>query len=132
MTAGPIVVGYDGTEGARAALAEALRVAGALGVDIVLAFAYWTTPLGGEVADLLGVLRERGEALTEEAMETARAAGVQGQAELVNDRPATTACVQPGASRNWRMVLCSVTWPLIVHRPPRRTAPRRPWCGARG
>jgi hypothetical protein len=36
--AGPIVVGYDGTEGARAALAETLRLAGALGVDIVVAF----------------------------------------------------------------------------------------------
>src|SRR5688572_8525040 len=86
--AGPLVVGYDGTEGARAALAEALRLAGALGVDIVIAFAYWTNPLGGEVADLLDALRERGRELTEEALETARAAGVQGSAELVNDRPA--------------------------------------------
>ena len=42
--AGPLVVGYDGTEGAEAALAEALRLAGALGVEIVVAFAYWTDP----------------------------------------------------------------------------------------
>ena len=86
--AGPIVVGYDGTEGARAAFAEALRLAGALGAEIVVAYAYWTTPLGGEVADLLDVLRERGQALAQEALDTARAAGVQGRAELVNDRPA--------------------------------------------
>jgi nucleotide-binding universal stress UspA family protein len=86
--AGPIVVGYDGTEGAKAALAETLRLAGALGVDVVVAFAYWAGALGGESADLLNTLRERGRAVTEEALETARAAGVQGSAELVNDRPA--------------------------------------------
>ena len=86
--AGPLVVGYDGTEGARAALAEALRLAGALGVDIVVAFAYWAGALGGESADLLDTLRERGRAVTQEALDTARAAGVQGSAELVNDRPA--------------------------------------------
>jgi nucleotide-binding universal stress UspA family protein len=86
--AGPLVVGYDGTEGAKAALVEALRLAGALGVDIVVAFAYWAGPLGGEGADLLATLRERGRAVTEEALETARVAGVQGSAELVNDRPA--------------------------------------------
>jgi len=86
--AGPLVVGYDGTEGARAALAEALRLAGALGVDIVVAFAYWAGALGGESADLLDTLRERGQALAQEALDTAQAAGVQGTAELVNDRPA--------------------------------------------
>jgi nucleotide-binding universal stress UspA family protein len=86
--AGPLVIGYDGTEGAKAALAEALRLAGALGVDIVVAFAYWAGPLGGEEGDLLATLRERGRAVTEEALETAQAAGVQGTAELVNDRPA--------------------------------------------
>ena len=42
--AGPLVVGYDGTEGAKAALAEALRLAGALGVDIVVAFALLGRP----------------------------------------------------------------------------------------
>jgi nucleotide-binding universal stress UspA family protein len=37
--AGPIVVGYDGTASARAALDEAVRLAGALGVELVVAFA---------------------------------------------------------------------------------------------
>ena len=39
VMAGPIVVGYDGTEGAKAALAEALRLAGPLGAEVVLGFA---------------------------------------------------------------------------------------------
>jgi len=38
--AGPIVVGYDGTDGARAALQETIRLAPALGAPVVAAFAY--------------------------------------------------------------------------------------------
>ena len=48
----PIIVGYDGTEGAQAALAEALRLAGALDAELVLAFARTLNPAGGEVADM--------------------------------------------------------------------------------
>jgi nucleotide-binding universal stress UspA family protein len=86
--AGPLVVGYDGTEGARAALDEALRLAGGLGADIVVAFVYHADPLGGEAGGLVDTLRERGETVTGEALELARAAGVPARAELVNDRPA--------------------------------------------
>jgi nucleotide-binding universal stress UspA family protein len=85
---GPIVVGYDGTEGAQAALAEALRLAGALDAEVVVAFAYWVNPLGGEMADFSATLRERGETLLVEALETARSAGVAARAELLDQRPA--------------------------------------------
>jgi nucleotide-binding universal stress UspA family protein len=85
--AGPIVVGYDGTEGAKAALGEALRLAGALGAEVVVGFAYWASPLGGETADLLEALRGRGEAIVAEAVDTARAAGVQARTEMVNAIP---------------------------------------------
>jgi nucleotide-binding universal stress UspA family protein len=85
----PIVVGYDGTEGAKAALAEALRLAGPLDAEVVLAFAYWATPLGGENADLLSALRERGSQILGEAVEGARAAGVQARGEIVNSMPDT-------------------------------------------
>jgi nucleotide-binding universal stress UspA family protein len=83
----PIVVGYDGTEGAKAALAEALRLAGALDAEVVLVFAYWATPLGGENADLLAALRERGQEILDEALEAARSAGVQARAEMGNAMP---------------------------------------------
>jgi nucleotide-binding universal stress UspA family protein len=85
--AGPIVVGYDGTEGAKAALGEALRLAGALDAEVVVGFAYWASPLGGETADLLEALRGRGEAIVAEAVDTARAAGVQARTEMVNAMP---------------------------------------------
>jgi nucleotide-binding universal stress UspA family protein len=85
--AAPIVVGYDGTAGARAALDEGVRLAGALDGELIVAFAYWTNPGGGEVADMVNALRQRGEGLLEEALEVARAAGVAARGELVGDRP---------------------------------------------
>jgi len=84
----PLIVGYDGTEGARAAMAEALELAGPLGAEVVVVFVYHAGALGGEAHDLIDALRERGNAVTEEALEMARAAGVPARAELVNDKPA--------------------------------------------
>jgi nucleotide-binding universal stress UspA family protein len=86
--AGPLVVGYDGTPGSEAALAEALRLAGPLGAEVVVAFSYHAGAVGGENADLIEALRERGDSVAEQALEKARAAGVQARAELVNDSPA--------------------------------------------
>jgi nucleotide-binding universal stress UspA family protein len=83
----PIVVGYDGTEGAKAALAEALRLAGPLDAELVLAFASHTNPGGGEVADAAAAVHERGQAVLESALEQARAAGVSARAEIVHGRP---------------------------------------------
>jgi nucleotide-binding universal stress UspA family protein len=85
--AAPIVVGYDGTEGARAALAEALRLAGPLGAELVIAFVAHQNPGGGEVADAADAIHERGEAVTSEALEVARAAGVAARGEIVHGRP---------------------------------------------
>ena len=85
---GPIVVGYDGTAGAKAALAEALRLAGPLDDDVLVGFAYHATPLGGDPTDMLNLLRDRGRTVLEEALQQVRAAGLEGRGELVNDRPA--------------------------------------------
>jgi nucleotide-binding universal stress UspA family protein len=85
--AGPIVVGYDGTDGAQAALAEALRLAGALDAELILAFASHLNPGGGEVADAAQAVHERGQAVLEDALAKARAAGVNARAEIVHGRP---------------------------------------------
>jgi nucleotide-binding universal stress UspA family protein len=83
----PIVVGYDGTAGAQAALSEALRLAGALDAELILAFASHTNPGGGEVADAATAVHEHGQAVLEAALERARAAGVSARAEIVHGRP---------------------------------------------
>ena len=86
--AAPVVVGYDGTDGAKAALEEALSLAGELGAELVVVFVYHFGAAGGEAHDLVDALRERGQDVAEEALARARAAGVQARAELVNDKPA--------------------------------------------
>jgi nucleotide-binding universal stress UspA family protein len=85
---GPIIVGYDGTEGAKSALAEALRLAGPLGAEILLGFSYHATPLGGNPHEVLELLRDRGRTVLEEGLQQVRTAGLEGRGELVNDKPA--------------------------------------------
>ncbi len=53
-----IVVGYDGTEGARAALAAAAEMARDLDAALVVVFSHATSRLGGEVRDYNDALRE--------------------------------------------------------------------------
>ena len=56
--AAPIVVGYDGTPGARAAGGEALRLARDLGGELVFGYCYSVSATGGEVGDLETALGE--------------------------------------------------------------------------
>jgi nucleotide-binding universal stress UspA family protein len=62
-----IVVGYDGTDGARAALREAVALAEALGDGVVAVFAYTVGRLGGEVSDYAEALHEHAQTVLEEA-----------------------------------------------------------------
>jgi len=84
--AGPLLVGYDGTPGAKAAAAEASE----LGAEVVFAFAFWTNPAGGDVADMLAALRELGEGHLREAQALAEAAGVTSRGELANGPPSVS------------------------------------------
>jgi nucleotide-binding universal stress UspA family protein len=83
-----LVLGFDGTDGARAALREAARLAPLLDAPVVAAFAFGVSPVGGEVSDLSRTLHERGEALLEEAVTALRAAGVEARGELLDTHPA--------------------------------------------
>ena len=83
----PIVVGYDGSDCAKAALAEAISLAKTAGFRIVVAFGYHGWPGGGEVGDYRRVLEQRGHEVTEEALAAVRAGGVQGEAAVVEESP---------------------------------------------
>jgi nucleotide-binding universal stress UspA family protein len=85
--AGALLVGYDGTPGANAAAAEALALASELGAEVIFAFAYWTNPQGGEVADLLAALQELGRGHLADAQALADAAGVTARGELAEAAP---------------------------------------------
>ena len=71
------VLGYDATDGSRAALDAAIGLAAELGDTLVVVFAHEVSRLGGEVHDYEEALRERGRQVLEEARAIAREGGVE-------------------------------------------------------
>jgi nucleotide-binding universal stress UspA family protein len=74
---GTIVVGYDGSEGARAALDEALTLGGEIGAAVHLVFAFEAPRIGGELHDLDDTIAERGETVLTHGVDQAAARGMQ-------------------------------------------------------
>jgi nucleotide-binding universal stress UspA family protein len=86
---GTIVVGYDGSDCANAALEKAADLAKRLGDNVVLVFGYAPHgPGGGEVPTQREAVKELAEKLTAEGMERAKAAGVEAEVELEPKHPA--------------------------------------------
>lgn len=85
---GTLVVGYDGTDGAQAALEEAARLASELRDDVLAVFAHHINRLGGEVRDYEESVRELGARRLEEAEQRLTAAGVAARTEAVDLAPA--------------------------------------------
>jgi len=85
-----IVVGYDGTDGSRAALDEAVRLAAEIGAEIRLVFSFEAPRIGGELHDLDVAIAERGaEVLVHgEHQAAAAAAGVKVTTEFRKAEPA--------------------------------------------
>jgi nucleotide-binding universal stress UspA family protein len=83
-----LVVGYDGTEGARAAFAEALDLGVKLGESVHVVFSFASPRLGGELHDLDEAIRERGEAVVGEALTTAAHAGIVVSSDVRMEDPA--------------------------------------------
>ncbi len=84
-----LVLGYDGSDGARAALEKAVEVAQLESARIVVVFAYEIpAAYGGETGDYRRAVRELAEQKTAEAVERITAAGVEYEVELVPERPA--------------------------------------------
>jgi nucleotide-binding universal stress UspA family protein len=86
--AGPLVIGYDGSDGSHAALEEASRLASGLGIEIVVGFGFGVAPSGGETADHRRLLEERGEKLASEALRRLEELGATGSIAVVDERPA--------------------------------------------
>jgi nucleotide-binding universal stress UspA family protein len=85
-----LIVGYDDSEGARAALDVAVELAGPLGDALLVAFA--AQPPGRQVGDEysvhLAALQEHGRTVTDAAVSRARAAGVEAEAHVAALSPA--------------------------------------------
>lgn len=83
-----LVVGYDGSAGARAAYSYALELAGRLGEGVHVVFSFESPRLGGELHDLDDAIRERGEKVVGEALATAQAAHVVVSSDVRMQDPA--------------------------------------------
>ena len=87
-----IVVGYDGTEGADAALDEALRLAAGMGGDLMVVFAYKKVVSGGESADLDRQVGELATRTLAKAADRASRAGITARTDFVEGTPADVLC----------------------------------------
>lgn len=84
-----VILGYDGSDGSRAALPVAARVAEAFGVQLTIVFGYEPNPLGGEATDYRLQLEKLGSGYVGQAVEEARrlAPGVTVEPLVVPLRP---------------------------------------------
>jgi nucleotide-binding universal stress UspA family protein len=84
-----IVVGYDDSEGSRAALAQAITLAKGLGSSIVLAFCFEPPAVlaGGGAGAQRDVIESIGEDVLARGIAIATDAGVSARGELVDARP---------------------------------------------
>ncbi len=102
---GSIVVGYDGSDSSKAALAQAKELAGGLGDKIVLVFGYAPPGIwGGEIAEHEEAIEEFGAAAMEEAKRLVETDGVQAEYELVPKR-AVEAVLAVAEERDARMIV---------------------------
>jgi nucleotide-binding universal stress UspA family protein len=71
--AGDIILGYDGSDGSKAALRVAVAVAGAFGAPLTVVFGYEPNPMGGETADYKDQLERIGKDYLAGAVTAAKA-----------------------------------------------------------
>ena len=100
-----IVVGYDGSDSSKAGLSHALDFAKALGDTLVIVFAAAPGGYGGgEVPEQRKAVEEFGQKVTQEAIETAKAADVDCLVELINEHP-HQALITAGEKHGARMIV---------------------------
>jgi nucleotide-binding universal stress UspA family protein len=84
-----IVVGYDGSDCAKAALEQATGLARELGDKLVIVFGYQAHGYGGgPMTEHREAIKEYGEKITAEATGTPRAEGVDNEVVLVPEKGA--------------------------------------------
>ena len=99
-----IIVGYDGSDGARAALDTAVEVGSKFGDRLVLVFGYHVQKLGGEVLDYAKAVQERAEEAVEHGVHQAQAKGVEVEPVVIERQPAE-ALAELAKERGARMIV---------------------------
>ena len=99
-----LVLGYDGSDCAKAALATAVESAKAFGDRIVVAFGAGGYPIG-EDSDHLKLVQKMGADWADEALAAIRAAGVDDVETAVVDARPAEALLQVADERGARMIV---------------------------
>ena len=99
-----LVVGYDGTDGAQAALRAAVELAQELGDAVVAVFAYSIGRLGGEVSDYARAVEEHARATLEEAGRIGADAGVELETVL-RERESADGLIEVADEHDARMIV---------------------------
>ena len=86
---GPIVLGFDGSDSARAALERTATLAKELDAEVVVVFGYYISPLGGgDVHDYKSALEKVGTEAVGEAVSRLEGDGIKVWSRLVSAKPA--------------------------------------------
>lgn len=104
MPANVIVVGYDDTDGSKAALDEAIALASGIGAEVVVVFGYAPRSVEREAKDYMDALEEIGQKATGEAVAKAISAGVAAEAVVKGERAAES-LVSVADERDARMIV---------------------------
>lgn len=100
-----LIVGFDDSEGARAALRAAIELARDLGDRLVIAFGYEPPGrMGEELGAARDAVRELGERVTRHALARAEAEGVEAELAVVDRRP-VDALLELAAAHDARMIV---------------------------
>lgn len=100
-----VVVGYDGSDGAKEALRVALELGRTYGETVTIAFAYAVSPVGGEVRDYAAALRELANARVAEALKLAADDKAQDVDGVVVEQDPARGLVQLAAERDARTIV---------------------------
>ncbi|ADB49142.1 universal stress protein [Conexibacter woesei] len=100
-----LIVGFDDSEGARAALRVAIELARDLGDKLVIAFGYEPPGrMGEELGAARDAVRELGERVTRHAFARAEAEGVEAELAVIDRRP-VDALLELAAAHDARMIV---------------------------
>ena len=84
-----LVLGYDDSPSARAALAETIRIARPLGARVVVVFGFYISPLGGlQEGSIREALEDVGRKAVARAVAELEAAGAEVESRLGSGKPA--------------------------------------------
>ena len=99
-----IIVGYDGSECAKAALRSALDVGKAYGEKVIIAFGYDLSPVGGELHDYHAALKDLATKRVTEATEIAGSLDAEFEGVIIEQSPAR-GLAELATERDARMIV---------------------------